>query len=73
MSNTREKKPWPSYVASFMINDMAGACKKIGVTVETCGVAPRDLTVILVLNYNDVIDRKTARLILGKLLDEARQ
>lgn len=66
----REKKPWPSYVASFLLNDMAGACKRRGQTVETCGVSPYDVRYLLELNYDGHIDRRTARDSVEYMLDQ---
>lgn len=68
----REKKPWPSYVSSFLLNDMTGACKKRGTTVQDCGIAPATIGYLLHLNYEDHIDRKTARQSLDFMLDEAK-
>lgn len=70
---TREKKPWPAYVASFIINDMTGACKKRGLTVANCGVKPSDLGLLLSWNYDEFIDRKTARQCLEHMLDRAAE
>ena len=69
----REKKPWPSYVAAFLLNDMTGACKKRGVSINTCGVSPHEVRYLLELNYEDHIDRKTARQSLDYMLDKAAE
>lgn len=69
----RERKSWPSYVASFLINDMTGACKKRGLTVANCGVDPNDIGLLLHWNYEGYIDRKTARGCLEYMLDKAAE
>ena len=72
-NEVREKKPWPSYVASFLLNDMTGACKKRKTTFPECGISPFDISYLLQLNYDDHIDRKTARQSLEFMLDEVEK
>lgn len=69
----RAIKPWPAYVASFLLNDMTGACKRRGLTVATCGVDPSDVGYLLFLNWEGHIDRKTARASLEYMLDKAAE
>ena len=68
-NEVREKKPWPQYVAAFLLNDMAGACKRRGMRIETCGIDPKTIGYLLQLNYDGHIDRKTARESLNYMLD----
>jgi Asp-tRNA(Asn)/Glu-tRNA(Gln) amidotransferase B subunit len=67
----RALKPWPSYVAGFLLNDMTGACKRRGLTVQTCGIDPADIGYLIRLNWEGHIDRKTARASLEFMLDHA--
>lgn len=67
----RALKPWPSYVASFLLNDMTGACKRRGLSVPTCGIDPTHIGYLVRLNWEDHIDRKTARASLEYMLDRA--
>lgn len=67
----RQQKPWPAYVAAFLLNDMQGACKKRGLTIDKCGIAPQDIQDLLRLNFDGHIDRKTARASLEFMLDKA--
>ena len=68
----RERKPWNSYVAAFLLNDMAGVLKRRGLTIATCGIPPETISYLLRLNYDDHIDRKTARASLEYMLDQAQ-
>lgn len=69
----RALKPWPSYVASFLINDMTSACRRRGLTVPTCGIDPSHVGYLLQLNWEGHIDRKTARASLEFMLDRAAE
>ncbi len=67
----RAPKPWPSFLASFLLNDMTGACKRRGLTVPTCGIDPAHLGYLLRLNWEGHIDRKTTRASVEFMLDQA--
>lgn len=69
----RPLKPWPSYVASFLLNDMTGACKRRGLTVPACGIDPAHIGYLVRLNWEGHIDRKTARASLEFMLDRAAE
>ena len=60
-------KPWPAYVASFLANDYRAALKKRGRAVAS--VSPAAVSLLLRLNYDGVIDRKTARATLDCMLE----
>lgn len=68
---SREQKPWPAFVASFMLNDMAGMCKKRGVSVSDCGVSSEELQLLLRMNFDGHIDRKTTRETLQHMMGAA--
>ena len=67
----RPKKPWPAFVASFMMNDMAGICRKRGLTVERCGIPAGELGYLLQLEYEGHIDRRDTRESVHYMLDRA--
>jgi Asp-tRNA(Asn)/Glu-tRNA(Gln) amidotransferase B subunit len=66
------RKPWPAYVAAFMSNDLRAALKRRGRTLADSGVSPAQVSLLLRLNYDGVIDRKMARATLDSML-ESRQ
>ena len=72
-SKVIERKPFPSFIANFLINDMTGACKKRGLTVVNCGICPNKIGLLLYLNYEEYINRKTVRECIGYMLDRAKQ
>lgn len=65
------KKSWPAFVASFMLNDMTGICRKRGVDVHNCGVSSEELQLLLRLNFDGHIDRKTTRETLQHMMGAA--
>jgi len=66
----REKKSWEAYVASFLINDFKGACKKKGLTIVDCGIYPNDISLLLRWNYEGYIDRKQVRECVDAMLNK---
>ena len=57
----RPKKPWPSFVANFMLNDLKGIIKKFGFDDPNDALSPEHLRDILALLYEGHIDRGDAR------------
>lgn len=73
MQEVKSVKPFPEYVASFLINDMDRACKQRGLTVSNCGIDPGQIGLLLQWNYDGVIDRRAAREWLEDMLDQAEE
>lgn len=52
---------WPSYLAKFLANDLAGLCRKHGTTIPTCGIDPALLGPLVKLVQMGVFERKDVR------------